>query len=78
MTKSLKVPAGERLSEDVRRILCRANAEDFEFAEADKVSGGMVLDTEMPDLRVPTLILCENAGSVIITVERRGFEVRYV
>jgi hypothetical protein len=63
-----KVLAAKGFSEDVSGVVTAADTKDGELVGIDKVTGGVIFNPEVPYFRVPALIFCKLACSIIVTV----------
>ncbi len=78
VAKALELGTGERLGHDVRGIVRGANTEDVEFARINEISSRVVFDVEVLYFGVPSLVLGELAGRVVVTVEGHSVRERHV
>jgi len=68
--ETLKVRLGESLCEDIRNIVRGADACDVCKSPFNKITCGVIFDTEMFHIGVIRRVFCKSPGSIIVTVER--------
>ena len=65
-----KVCRSQGFGEYVSDIVRRANAEDLHLVKVDKVANGVVVDVEVFNFGMPSLVFSELARSIIVAIKR--------